>query len=419
VANTLLTIGGITREAIRLFMNSNAFIGNIEKQYDSSFAKTGAKIGQQLRIRLPNDYTVSDGPALNVQDTNEQQTTITVATQRHVDTSFNSVDMTMSLDDYSEIILAPKINNLAGNIAATIMNGVTVAQGPFAGTVVNGVQGGICNLVQNTDSGGNTIAPTSETWLTAGAQLDANSAQVVDRKSILDPFTMARTVSSLTGLFNPATDVSRQYMNARMYDALNMEWFMDQTVPVHTVGTFSAGGDINGAGQTGSTITVDAITGTLNVGDIITIAGVNAVNRVTKQVMTGQLRQFVVTANVASGATSIPIYPAIVPASSGNAVQYQTVDVSPADEAVVSLVVAAGTSYRSNFVYARQAVTMVTADLEMPPNVKGAREVMDGVSMRAVTQYVIGTDQTADRLDVLFGWLFVRPEWACLVTDKI
>jgi hypothetical protein len=39
---------------------------------------------------------------------------------------------------------------------------------------------------------------------------------------------------------------------------------------------------------------------------------VNAVNRVTKQT-TGTLRQFVVTADVATGATSIPIYPAIVP----------------------------------------------------------------------------------------------------------
>ena len=207
MSNQLLTIGGITREAIRLFMNSNAFLGNIEKQYDGQFAKTGAKIGQQLRIRLPNDYVVSDGPAASVQDTNEQQTTITVATQRHVDTSFNSVDLTMSLDDYSEIILAPKINNLAGNVAATIMTGVTVAQGPLAGTVVNGAEGGICNLVQNTDNSGTIIAPTSETWLTAGATLDSNSAEVANRKAVLSPFTMARTVSSLSGLFNPAPEV--------------------------------------------------------------------------------------------------------------------------------------------------------------------------------------------------------------------
>jgi len=417
VANTLLTIGGITREAIRLFMNSNAFIGNIEKQYDSQFARNGAKIGQQLRIRLPNDYVVSDGPALSVQDTNEQQTTITVATQRHVDTSFNSVDMTMSLDDYSEIILAPKINNLAGNVAATIMSGVTVAQGPFAGTVVNGASGGICNFVSNLDSSSNIISPTADTWLSAGATLDSNSAQVMDRKAILSPFTMARTVSSLSGLFNPATEISRQYRNARMYDALNFEWFMDQTTLNHTMGTYSAG-NVSGGSQTGTTLTVSAITGTLNVGDIFTISGVNAVNRVTKT-STGQLRQFVVTTPAASGATTISIYPAIVPASAGNAVQYQTVDVSPLNNATITLAAAASATYRQNFVYAKQAVTMVTADLEMPPNVKGARDQMDGISMRAVSQYVIGTDQTADRLDILFGWLFVRPEWACVVADKV
>ncbi len=193
---------------------------------------------------------------------------------------------------------------------------------------------------------------------------------------------------------------------------------MDQTTPIHANGTFSAGGTTSSAGQTGTSLAVNAITGTLNVGDIITIDGVNAVNRVTKQT-TGALRQFVVTANVLTGATTIPIYPAIVPASSGNAVQYQTVDVSPGNSAQVRLVIPASTSYRYNFAYAKQAVTMVTADLEMPPNVKGAREQMDGVSMRAVTQYVIGTDQTADRLDVLFGWLFVRPEWACIVADKV
>lgn len=418
MANTLLTIGGITREAIRLFMNSNAFIGNIEKQYDNQFAKNGAKIGQQLRIRLPNDYTVADGPALQVQDTNEQQTTITVATQRHVDTSFNSVDMTMSLDDYSEIVLAPKINNLAGNVAAAIMTGVTVAQGSFAGTVINGAEGGICNLVQNTDGSGNIISPTSETWLTAGATLDANSAQVADRKAILSPFTMARTVSSLSGLFNPAQEISRQYKNAKMYDALNFEWFMDQTTVIHTSGSYNSAAATSSGGQTGSTLTVGAITGTLSKGDIITVQGVNAVNRVTKQ-DTGQLRQFVVTAAVASGATSIPIYPAIVAPVAGQPSQYQTVTASPANNATVTLVTPASGTYRQNFVYAKQAVTMVTADLEMPPNVKGAREQMDGISMRAVTQYVIGTDQTADRLDILFGWLFVRPEWACIVCDKV
>lgn len=417
MANTLLTIGGITKRAVMLFLNSNAFLGNISRQYDDQFAVTGAKIGQQLRIRLPNDYTVSDGPALQVQDTNEQSTTITVATQRHVDTSFNSQELTMSIDDYAEIILAPKINNLAGNVAATVMSGVVVAQGPYQGTVVNGVEGGICNLVSNVDGSSNIISPTLDTWTSAGAVLDDNSAQFVGRKAILSPTTMGRTVSSFSGLLNPATEISRQYENSRIYDALNFEWFSDQTTIVHTTGSFSAG-TVNGANQTGTTLTVNAITGTLKKGDIITIASVNAVNRVTKAV-NGSLRQFVLTADAASGATSLSIYPAIVPSNAGAAVQYQTVDVSPANSAVISLATPASGTYRKNFVFAKECVTMVTADLEIPPaNVKAARSEYDGVSMRSLVSYVPGTDQTVNRLDVLFGWLFLRPEWGCVVADK-
>jgi hypothetical protein len=353
MANSLLTINMITREAVRLFRNSNAFIMNINRQYDSDFAKTGAKIGTTLRVRLPNDFTVTSGPALSAQDTTEQSTTLTVATQQHVDVSFNSVDRTMSLDDYSERVLSPMINNLGGAVASTIMAGA---------------EGGVCNYVANTNSStGAVIAPTSDTWLNAGATLDLNSAQMSGRKIVADPRTMARTVNSLSGLFNPSAAIAKQYKNARVYDALNFDWFQDQTVIKHTTGSFSAG-TVSGAGQTGTTITTAAITGTLALGDIITIAGVNAVNRVTK-VSTGELRQFVVTAAAANGATSISIYPALVPPVGGNAVQYQTVTASPASGAAISLVNNASEVYRKNIAYAPDAVTMVTADLMMPEGV--------------------------------------------------
>ena len=52
MSNSLLTINMITREAVRLWKNSNEFLRNIDTQYDDSFAKTGAKIGTALRIRL-------------------------------------------------------------------------------------------------------------------------------------------------------------------------------------------------------------------------------------------------------------------------------------------------------------------------------------------------------------------------------
>jgi hypothetical protein len=124
VANAILTLGMITRQALRLWKNSNAFIQNVNRQYDDEYAVSGAKIGSTLKIRLPNDFVVSTGAALSAQDTAEQSTTLVVSTQKHVDVSFSSVDRTLSLDDYSERILAPMVNNLAGAVAADVMSGV-------------------------------------------------------------------------------------------------------------------------------------------------------------------------------------------------------------------------------------------------------------------------------------------------------
>lgn len=405
MANSILTINMITREAVELWKNTNAFIQNIDKQYDDQFAKHGAKIGTSLRIRLPNDFTVTTGPALSVQSTAEQSTTLVLATQKHVDVAFSTQERTMSLDDYSERILAPMVNNLAGAVAAD---------------VISGTEAGTCNLVANVDSGNNVQNPNSGTYLQAGAVLDLNSAPTGGRKVVNDPITEARVVNSLSGLFNPQADISRQYKTGMMYQALKFDWMSDQTVIKHTTGTFSAGGALSSGGQTGLSITVSGITGTLTVGDIVTIDGVNAVNRITKQ-STGQLRQFVVTAPVVNGGTTISVYPAIIGAIGGNQVQYQTVDVSPINGAQVRLVLNASSITRKNVAYAPQAITMATADLEMPERgvVESARDTFDGVSMRMLSSYIPGTDQIVTRLDVLYGYLFIRPEWCCVVADSI
>jgi len=407
MANSLLTINMITREAVRLWKNSNAFLQNVDMQYDDSFAVSGAKIGTALRIRLPNDYTVVTGPALSVQDTIEQSTTLALATQKHVDVSFTTADRTMSLDDYSRRVLAPMVNNLAGAVAVDIMSGV---------------EGGICNWVGNQDINSNILSPIAGTYLNAGATLDLNSAPIANRKVVNGPRTEARVVSALSGLLNPQSQISSQYVTGRMYDALGFIWMKDQTAIVHTNGTLAQNSaTVLGANQTGLNLAVNALAGSINQGDIITVAGVFKVNRITKQ-STGELEQFAVTANVASGATSIPIYPAIVPPQGGSQVQYQTVTASPANGAAVNPTngLAASTTYRKNFVYAPEAVTLAMADLEIPRGIhESAREQFDGVSMRMLTDYVPGTDQMVTRLDVLYGYLWIRPEWACVVADQI
>jgi hypothetical protein len=393
----------ITREAVRLWVNTNSFLQHIDTQYDDQFAITGAKIGQSLRIRLPNDYTVRTGPVAQIQDTAETSTTLTLATQKGVDVSFNSAERTMSLDDYSKRILAPAVNNLVGAVAADVMSGS---------------EGGVSNLVGNFDSAGNLLKPTLETWLNAKALLSQRSAPTDNRKFILDPVTMARTVQNLSGLLNPATEISEQYRSGEVYNAIGFDWFEDQTVIKHTAGTYVVGTSptVNGAGQTGTSINVTIGASSFTVGDIITFAGVNAVNRITK-VSTGELQQFVVT-SYAGGV--LGIYPAIVPPVGGSTVQYQTVTASPANGAAINSLILSGVTYRKNIAFIPDAVTMATADLEMPKNMQEvARERMDGVSLRMVTGFDIKSDQFITRLDVLYGYLWVRPEWAVVVADII
>src|ERR1700743_2479092 len=163
----------ITREAIELFVNTNAFIKNLDRQYDSEFGKNGEKIGSQLRIRLPNDYIVRHGPAVSIQDTAEQQIVLTMAMQDGVDVSFSTADLYLSLDDFSERILLPMMNNLGGDVATTIMSAIALAPR---------------NMNANLDANGNLLTPNDGTYLNAQATLALNSTPPgVMQKIINDP----------------------------------------------------------------------------------------------------------------------------------------------------------------------------------------------------------------------------------------
>lgn len=407
--NSLLTIDMITAEAVRLFKNSNLFIQNMDTQYDPAFAVDGAKIGSTLRIRLPNDYIVTSGPAMQLQNTTEQYTTLTVDSQFNVAVPFTTAERTMSIDNYSEIILAPMINNLAGSVAQNVMDGCET---------------GVCNFVSNVDGNGNIISPDSEQFLLANAILDNQSSDPMTRRVVDDPISDARMTKSLQGLLNPATELSAQYRTGQMKSGLGYEkWFRDQTIIKHTSGTYdsdNAPSTIDGADQTGTTIDISATNGTFTAGDIVTFEGVNEVNRVTKRNQ-GTLRQFVILEDVLAGGTELSIYPALTPAVDGVSVQYQTVTESPANGADVLMVTKSGEVYRKNLAYVQKAVTLATADLVMPTKAvqECARANYDGISMRILTDYLPGSDQLATRIDVLFGKEYIRPEWLCVVADKI
>ncbi len=144
-------------------------------------------------------------------------------------------------------------------------------------------------------------------------------------------------------------------------------------------------------------------------GDIVTIAGVFEVHPETKTSL-GILKQFVITAAVASAATSIQISPSIVAEATGR----QNVSTGLANNATISKVGGAGSLLIPSVLFHKNAFCFGTADLIMPDDVSfKARRVKDGISMRMLRQYTISDDQMPCRIDVLYGFKTIRPTLAC------
>ena len=396
MANSLLTIDMITRKALEILENNLVITRTVNRQYDDSFAVEGAKIGSTLRIRLPDRALVTDGAALQVQDDNEQFTTLTVSSQKHIGVNFTSAELTMQLDDFAERVLKPRISQLASSIDADVANAYK-------------------SMYQSVGTPGTTPA-TSLVLLQAQQKLNESAAVMSPRYATVNPAANAGLVEGMKGLFNPVSTISRQFKNGLMGEGiLGLEELnMSQSIKQHTTGSRTGAHTVTTTVSTQGQATIN-ITGTgtqtIAVGDVFTIANVYAVNPQTRE-STGSLQQFVVTeaATAVAGAyTAVKISPAIY--TSTNALA--TVDSFPVATAAVTFIGAASTQYPQNLVYHKDAISFATADLLLPQGVDMAsRQVHNGISLRVVRQYDINNDRLPCRIDVLYGYNTIRAPMA-------
>ena len=398
MAQNLLTIDMITNKALEILENNLVLTRNVNRQYDSSFAVEGAKIGDTLRIRLPDRALVTDGAALGVQEVNEQQTTLTISSQKHIGVNFTSAEMALSLDDFADRILKPRVSQLAASIDADVANSFK-------------------NIYQSVGTPGTTPA-TSLVLLQGNQKLNEAAAVMSPRYVTVNPAANAALVEGMKGLFNPTSTISRQFKNGMMgegilgYEEINMS----QSIKVHTTGTALRSDTpivkttlTNGATK----LTLDNVTdgNTLVPGDVFAIAGVFAVNPQTRE-STGSLQQFVVQNTVTSASTEfvdVEFLPAVYAPTQALA----TVSKLPTASDVVTFLGAANTGYPQNLIYHKDAITFATADLLLPQGVDMAsRKVHNGISMRIVRQYDINNDRMPCRIDVLYGYSVIRPQMA-------
>lgn len=399
MANTNLTIDMITNQALMVLHQKLNFIGTVNRQYDSSFAKSGAKIGDTLRVRLPNQYTVRSGATLSAQDSTETSVALPVTSQKGVDVNFTSEELTLDIDDFSNRIIDPAMSVLASNIEYDMMNSVYKE---------------VYNFVDNAGS-----SMTFAKALEAGKRLTDNLTPYDSRCLNLDTQSNVDMVDALKGLFNAQDKLSSNYKQGRLAGPFaGFDGIYENTLwPTHTSGTDDGTGDhlVDGASQVGSAITTGSEgSGTLTAGDIVTITGVNRVHPETKA-DTGELQQFVVTSDYSASATTLNISPAIV--VSGGA---QNVTASPANDAPINKLGGGASSvYSCSMAYHKDAFAFATADLVMPKGVDmAARKQLDGVSMRIVRDYDINNDKFPCRMDVLYGYKAIRPQLACRIGNN-
>ena len=390
--NTILTATAVTREALRVLHQKLNFVGTITRDYDERFAQTGAKIGDTLKVRLPNQYVVRTGPTLSTQDTVETSVDLKVQTQKGVDLNFTTTDLTMALDDFSDRVLEPAMSVLAANIEADAM---TMYRDVYNQVNNHGVAASFAGVLQGRKMLVDNLAPLN------ARTCNLNTQDNVD------------LVDALKGLFNDKSVISKQNREGYMGRTAGFD-FMENTLwPSHLRGA-GAGYLVNGASQTGASLAVNTGTGAVKAGDVFTIAGVNRVHPETKAALTNQPQQFVVTADFAGGAGNITISPAILTTGAT-----QNVSASPGAGAAITFAGTASVSNGISMAYQKGAFAFATADMMIPQGVDFAsREVFDGVSMRIVRQYDINNDKFPCRLDVLYGFKTIRPQLACRLANK-
>jgi hypothetical protein len=398
MSNTLVTCSIIAKESLAILENMLTFSKNVNRDFESEFTSNmsrGYAPGQTINIKRPPRYTYRAGRVAVPQSTVETTVPLTLA-QGGTDLNFTSLERTLSLTQ-----LESKLQAAMATVANEIdRQGLQMAH----------------YSVYNTLNPTGAVPTTQDLAVGAITDIqrrldDMGAPRDKQRSLIMNPALNAGLLRGFAGMFNNSSQLDKQYNSGMFDNAFGIKPGMDQNVDVHTNGTQNvAGVNVSGANQTGSSVTTVALTGTITRGTVITLPGVFAVNPQSRQ-STGVLAQFVVTADLAAGATSIPISPAIVPSG-----QFQNVTASPTTGQPFLIVGAASTAYATNVGYHKDAFTLAMVPMWAPPGGKGvidvAQESYKGFTLKVTEFYDGVNDNSIMRIDVLFGWAATYPELA-------
>lgn len=399
MANTLVTCSIVAKEALAVLENQLGFTSMVNRDWEDEFTgnqKRGYSPGVTINIKKPPRYTYRAGSVAVPQSTVETTVPLTLS-QGGTDINFKGFERTLSIQNMEN-----KLQAAMAEIANQIdFQGLDLARTATFNTI-----------------GTPATLPTTQALAMAAIagvnqRLDEMAApRDKQRGFIMNPALNGATIQGFAGMFNAQDKLSKQFGSGMMVDSLGLQYAMDQNVGLQTNGTAVVGTNtVNGAGQTGASITVNALNGTVTKGTKVTFAGVFAVNP-RSRVSTGVLAQFTVTADVANAAVTLPISPAIVVTG-----PFQNVTASPANAAVITIFGTASGSYNTSVAFHKNAFTLACVPMYAPPKagvIDVAQKEYKGINLKVTEFYDGVNDNYIMRFDVLFGWAATYPELACI-----
>ncbi len=392
--NLFQVVDWLTMESLRTLLNQlvvgETFNTDYNKEFDREFA-----VGETVRVKLPQRFTIRDGLGYTPQALNRVYTTVSCDQIFGVDFEWDSAEKALRMERGMDMIKREYIDPAMAQIAQEIDTRAAL----WAYQNTNNIVGVLGTNPSDTTSAG-----------AARQRMIENACPPGEKRAIMSPGAMTSIVNGGLTLFNDKEQISKGFKEGYYGRARGFDWFESMSLYAHTSGVWQGTVEMLAGGQSGSSLSLTATTGdTFKVGDVFNIAGVYNVNPKTRR-STGTLKQFVVTQDTtaAASAATVLIQPPII----GPGSQYQNVDSLPIAGADLTMFpgTAAPTTAHSGInglALHRDAFALVGVKLEMPKAVELSSQTRDpktGISVRFVRMFDPIQSKMVNRFDVLLGF---------------
>ena len=382
MANSFVTMQDIADQAALRLRDNEVMSALVSRNYDNVFSDKG----DTVQIKVPNTFTAQAfSTTVTIQDIAEGKRLLTLNTIQDVSVDISSKEKTLNINDLSEQVINPAMEALAAKIDTDILTMYKYVP-YFTGT-----------------SG--TTPDALEDFANAGKVLNNNNAPVNAMKSGVwdaDAIAKFQILDALASSNRSGT--TETLRSGELGTVYRIDNYLDQNIPTHTAGAYSALADVTGA-ITAANNSVEAATNIPYSPIVLTsAAGSSTAVLVKGDILTMGGQQYTVIENTVaaiSGVVTAKCYPAS--------------SVNVASTAVAFADVSAG-AHVSNLVFHPKA--FVFANRPMSADIAGAEAAVanfEGISVRVTRGYNMDDKKETWSFDVLYGILALQPELAVRV----